>query len=251
MLGVKYFSVAKSLEFPSSGKILTLPGTSGVQSFCHWLSPSFQHCSEGTGSPLVPRGSPRGMMLWGAVRAGNPNQGRPIPSLTHPWASPQRLQSVPRMPVPFSTNLVSPAAISLQRLQPTSSLGVAIFCRENLLSHSFLPLIALEQHQDVIMFSFHMFCEKRPPNVWIFCLETLQSVSDCLSKGPNVSTRELNEILASFLSIRTLLLTSRDSARFLPFTKLEWILEGWKWILICVVSFFPSNSKICYKTRTL
>lgn len=46
---------------------------------------------------------------------------------------------------------------------------------------------------------------------------------------------------------------NKDSAiaRFLPFTKLERILEGWKWILICVVSFFPSNSKICYKTRTL
>lgn len=96
-----------------------------------------------------------------------------------------------------------------------------------------------------------MFCEKLPLNSCIFCLEALHSVSDCLSKGLNVSTRELNEILASLLSIRTLLLTSRDSARFLPFTKLVWILEGWKWILICVMSFFPSNSKICYKTRTL
>lgn len=51
MLGVKSsFSMARSLEFPSSGEILTLP-----------RRPSLQHCSKGTVSPLVPRGSPR----WG------------------------------------------------------------------------------------------------------------------------------------------------------------------------------------------
>lgn len=95
MLGVKYFSVVKSLEFPRSGKILTLP-----------RSPSLQHCSESTASPLMPRGSPR----WGCCcellleQEIQTREGSSLLQLIHE-ASPTRLQCVPLMPAPFSTNL--------------------------------------------------------------------------------------------------------------------------------------------------
>lgn len=46
-----------------------------------------------------------------------------------------------------------------------------------------------------------------------------------------------NKILALLKSVEALLFTSQDSARFLPSTKLKWILESWKRMLICVVLF--------------
>lgn len=93
------------------------------------------------------------------------------------------------MPVPFSTDLVSPAAISLQGLQPTSCLGVAAFCREAFLSNSFLALIALEQHQDVIVLFSHVLWKMTTKCVnfllasFAFCLQALPSVKWLSFKG--------------------------------------------------------------------
>lgn len=113
--------------------------------------PKFSALSEGTVSPLVPRGSPKSgwcceLLLEQEI------QTFPIPSLTHPWGQPPMF-TVPLMPVPFSTNLVSPAAIS-SRPATKELFGSGYFLQETLLSNSFLALIALEQHQDVISVLF-------------------------------------------------------------------------------------------------
>jgi len=63
MLGVKnvqVFSVAKSLEFPTSGKILTLPKTSGVLPFCNWLASTYSILQWKHGDPLSRQGDLKG-----------------------------------------------------------------------------------------------------------------------------------------------------------------------------------------------